>query len=63
MIVILWGFMSIIVLNYGVRKNNIWVVGRGVLRFWDARYRKPRSNLGLFSKIHANSVSGGVDII
>jgi len=44
-------------------KNKFVVVGRGVLRFWSARYRKPRSNLGLFSKIHADSVSGGVDII
>jgi len=40
-----------------------WGVGRGVLRFWDARYRKPRSNLGSFSRFCAISVSGGVDII
>jgi len=40
-----------------------WGVGRGVLRFWHARYRKTRSNLEAFSKIYAVSGIGGVDII
>jgi len=47
----------------GNLKNRFWCVGRGVLRFWTVRYRKPRSNFGLFSKIEAIPVSGGVDII
>jgi len=38
-------------------------VGRGVLRFWEGRYRKPRSNLGGFGDFYDLSVSGGVDII
>jgi len=44
-------------------KKYLGCVGRGVLRFWSARYRKSRSNLGLKSKSDANSGIGGVDII
>jgi len=47
----------------GSPKTDLGCVGRGVLRFWDARYRKPRSKLGLFSGIYAVSGIGGVDII
>jgi len=38
-------------------------VGRGVLHFRTARYRKPRSNLGVFSEKCGISGIGGVDII
>jgi len=38
-------------------------VGRGVLRFPTARYRKTRSNFCLFSEKCANSRICGVDII
>jgi len=41
----------------------ILCVGRGVLRFWDVRYRKTRSNFTTFSEICADSKTFGVDII
>jgi len=44
-------------------KKYLGCVGRGVLRFWSARYRKTRSNFGVFWKIYAVSGIGGVDII
>jgi len=39
------------------------VVGRGVLRFGDARYRKPRSKFRPFSDFCADPGILGVDII
>jgi len=39
------------------------LVGRGVLRFPTARYRKPRSNLGPFSGFWGSGGKLGVDII
>jgi len=39
------------------------MVGRGVLRFLDARYRKPRSNFTPFFDFGADSRICGVDII
>jgi len=53
----------IIIRKIGSRKNNLGGVGRGVLRFWSARYRKTRSNFGLFWDFYAVSGIGGVDII
>jgi len=44
-------------------KNNLGCVGRGVLRFWDLRYRQPRSNLGHFRDFGGVSKIEGVDII
>jgi len=55
--------MLLNLLKIAINKKYFSCVGRGVLRFWHARYRKPRSNLGSFSKIGGISVSGGVDII
>jgi len=38
-------------------------VGRGVLRFRDGRYRKPRSNFRGFGDFYADPGKLGVDII
>jgi len=46
-----------------ISKTNLGCVGRGVLRFWSARYRKSRSNFDTFLDFYDVSVSGGVDII
>jgi len=44
-------------------KNNLGGVGRGVLRFWDPRYRKPRSNFEDFGGFGGCGRIEGVDII
>jgi len=50
-------------LKYRFRIFKFRGVGRGVLRFWTVRYRKPRSNLVGFCVFGGILVSGGVDII
>jgi len=42
--------LTLLLLNLGSEDFWFWVVGRGVLRFGDARYRKPRSNFGGFGQ-------------
>jgi len=49
--------------NLGSGDFSFSCVGRGVLRFWEARYRKPRSNSGVFIDFCALSGILGVDII
>jgi len=58
----LWGLFEITI-KLEIHKKYLGCVGRGVLRFWDARYRKPRSNFDGFWDFVAISGIGGVDII
>jgi len=46
-----------------ISKKYLQGVGRGVLRFWEGWYRKPRSNFGYFWDFGAGTGIGGVDII
>jgi len=50
-------------LNLVLLDFQFWCVGRGVLRFRDARYRKTRSKFNLFIDFCADSGKLGVDII
>jgi len=61
-IVMLRRFINILV---KIANYNFWFscVGRGVLRFWEGWYRKPRSNLCAFCDFRADSGRLGVDII
>jgi len=56
-------YLAIFCNKFGYLKKYLGCVGRGVLRFWHARYRKPRSNFDGFGDFEAGTGIGGVDII
>jgi len=47
----------------GPEKQVSGAPGRGVLRFWDGVYRKPRSDLPFFGCFFKKVVDLGVDVI
>jgi len=52
--------------NWQKRSPKICVLGtpgRGVLRFWDGVYRKPRSDFGFFGLFFRKCADLGVDVI